>query len=57
MDFPTALKPWSAAKIAKTLGCSERAAYFWKAGKRLPEPWEQRLILDRLEKVKPDASE
>lgn len=55
MDFPTALKPWSAAKIAETIGCSERVAYFWKAGKRAPEPWSQKLILDRLKRVKSDV--
>jgi hypothetical protein len=57
MEFAEALKPWSAAKIAETVGCSERNAYFWKAGERKPEPWAQKLILDRLKRVKPDASE
>jgi hypothetical protein len=53
MDFVEALKPWSADKIAETLGCTPRAAYFWKAGKRLPPEWAQKLVVDRMKRVKP----
>jgi antitoxin HicB len=56
MDFPKELAAWSAAKIAEILGCTERAAYFWKAGKRLPPEWVQKLVTDRMKRVKPDAS-
>lgn len=57
MSFDADLKPWSAGKIAETIGCSERVAYFWRAGQRSPEPWCQRLILKELKRVKPDAEE
>jgi hypothetical protein len=56
MDFVTAIQPWTAAKIAETLGCPERIVYAWKKGERQPRPWIQRLILERLKRVKPDAS-
>jgi hypothetical protein len=57
MAFVDDLKPWTADKIAETLGCTPRAVYFWKAGTRLPPEWVQKLIVDRLKRVKPDASE
>jgi hypothetical protein len=57
MAFVDDLKPWTADKIAETLGCTPRAVYFWKAGTRLPPEWVQKLIVDRLKRVKPDALE
>jgi DNA-binding transcriptional regulator YiaG len=57
MPFPDDLKQWSAAKIAETLGCPERIVYAWKKGERQPRPWIQRLILDRLKRVKSDVAQ
>lgn len=53
MGFVEALKPWSAVKIAETLGCPERTVYAWKMAERLPPEWLQRLIIDRMKRVKP----
>lgn len=55
MDFVEALKPWSAAKIAEVLGCPERTVYAWRMGERLPPEWVQRLVLERMKRVKPNA--
>jgi hypothetical protein len=57
MAFVDDLKQWSADKIAETLGCTPRAVYFWKAGTRLPPDWVQRLVLDRMKRVKSDVGE
>lgn len=56
MDFVTALKPWTVAKIVETLGCPERTVYSWRMGDRIPPEWVQRLVVERMKKVKPDAS-
>jgi|GEM_PF-5790672 len=53
VDFVKSLEQWSAVKIAEILGCPERTVYSWKMGERLPPEWVQRLVLDRLKKVKP----
>lgn len=55
MDFIEAIKPWSAGLVAKTLGCPERIVYSWKKGERQPRPWVQKLVVDRLKRVKSDA--
>jgi len=57
MDFLKAIEPWSAPKIAETLECPQRIVYAWKAGERHPRPWVQKLILDRMKRVKPDVEE
>ena len=56
MNFVTALKPWSVAKLVEVLGVPERTVYSWRMGDRLPPEWVQRLILERMKRVKPDAS-
>lgn len=56
MDFVTGLKPWTVAKIVEVIGVPERTVYSWRMGERLPPPWVQRLVLDRMKRVKPDAS-
>lgn len=56
MAFVDDLKPWSARLIARTLGCPERTVYAWRMGERLPPEWVQRLVLERMKRVKPDAS-
>lgn len=55
MAFVDDLKPWMAAKIAEVLGCPERTVYAWRMGERLPPEWVQRLVLERMKRVKPDA--
>lgn len=55
MNFVTALKPWSVAKLVEVLGVPERTVYSWRMGDRLPPEWVQRLILERMKRVKPDA--
>lgn len=57
MAFVDDLKPWTVAKLCETLGVPERTVYSWRMGERLPAPWVQRLILDRMKRVKPDAEE
>jgi succinate dehydrogenase flavin-adding protein (antitoxin of CptAB toxin-antitoxin module) len=52
MDFVKELEKWSAAKIARVLECPERTVYAWKMGDRLPPEWVQKLVLDRLRRVK-----
>lgn len=54
MDFVKEIKKWSATKMVEVLGCPERTAYSWRMGERLPPEWVQRLILDRMKRVKPD---
>lgn len=56
MEFIEAIKPWSAGLVAKTIGCPERIVYAWKKGERQPRPWVQKLIADRMKRVKSDAS-
>lgn len=56
MNFVTALKPWSVAKLVEVLGCPERTVYSWRMGDRLPPEWVQRLILERMKRVKPDSA-
>lgn len=55
MAFLDDLKHWTAAKIAETIGCPERTVYAWRKGERLPPEWVQRLVLERMKRVKPDA--
>lgn len=57
MDFGEALKPWSATRIAQALGCPERTVYAWRMNERLPPEWVQRLVLERLRRIKPDHAE
>jgi hypothetical protein len=57
MDFVKELKPWSVPKIVEILGVPERTAYSWRMGDRLPPEWVQRLVIERMKRVKPDASE
>lgn len=56
MDFVEALKPWTVPKIVEILGCPERTVYSWRMGERLPPVWVQTLVVDRMKRVKPDAS-
>lgn len=53
MDFVQELEPWSAAEIAKHLGCPERTVYAWRMGERLPPEWVQRLVIAYLKKKRP----
>lgn len=55
MAFVDDLKPWSAAKIAEVLGCPERTVYAWRMDERLPPEWVQKLVLERMKRVKPTA--
>lgn len=55
MDFVTELKPWTVGKICETIGVPVRTVYSWRMGERLPAPWVQRLVVDRMKRVKPDA--
>lgn len=56
MSFVEALKPWTAEKIIEIVGCKRRSAYAWKSGEKVPHDWVQGLVLDRMKRVKPDAS-
>lgn len=55
MDFVKELKPWSVPKIVEILGVPERTAYSWRMGDRLPPEWVQKLVIDRMKRVKPDT--
>jgi antitoxin HicB len=57
MDFVKALEPWTVPKIVEILGVPERTVYSWRMGERLPPEWVQRLVLERMKRVKPDASD
>lgn len=54
MTFKAQLERWTAALIIKTIGCPERTAFSWKSGDKVPPVWVQRLVLDRLKRVKGD---
>lgn len=56
MEFVKALEPWTVPKIVEVLGVPERTVYSWRMGERLPPDWVQRLVLERMKRVKPDAS-
>lgn len=55
MDFVEALKPWTVPKLVEILGCPERTVYSWRMGERLPPEWVQRLVIERMKRVKSDA--
>lgn len=57
MAFVDDLKPWSVAKTCEVLGIPERTVYSWRMGERLPPEWVQRLVVERMKRVKPDAQE
>ena len=52
--FKDRLADWSAATVMKIIRCPRRTAFAWKQGTKIPHDWVQRLVLDRLKRVKPD---
>ena len=50
MNFVSQCKAAGAAEIVRRVGCSERTAYSWLMGDRLPPDWVQRLVLAKLKK-------
>jgi hypothetical protein len=56
VTFAEALKQTPAAQIAAIVGCPERTVYAWRAGKRIPSDWVQRLVLDVVAKTKAEPA-
>ena len=47
-DWTAELKKHTAEDIKKALECGLATAYAWKAGKRTPTEWQQKLFLAAL---------
>lgn len=47
-DFQSRLRLFPVSLVMERIGCKQAAVYGWQAGTRLPEPWQQAMILEKL---------
>ena len=50
-DFAQKLHSLDVSFVSKALGCPIRTVYSWKSGERLPAPWIQKLVVERIEEA------